>query len=147
MRIKKRGERRCQKAGSSGQANPLQPLGDSVMGCVNHEFDIDCSDMTKHQARRVSPHVGLKAFGYVAEKQAPFMAVQIKRGAWCYRNFGWRADVTVMTCNMKQLCVARDGDVGTEKIFGFGAMVGDRHMSAGAIGICLGHHDGRMNDL
>ena len=48
---------------------------------VNQEFDVDCSGMAEHQAGRVGTHVGFQTFGNVAEKQAPFMAVQVKRGA------------------------------------------------------------------
>ena len=75
------------------------------------------------------------------------MAVKVKCGARRNRHFGWRADVMFMTCDTKQPRIARDGDVSAEKIFGFGTVVGDRHMGAGAIGICLRHHDSGMQDF
>jgi hypothetical protein len=118
-----------------------------MVGCVNHEFDIDCSSMPEHQAGRVSPHVGLKTLWNVAEKQAPFAAVQIKRGARRYRYFQWRADTRAMACHMKKPSAARNRNVRTKEIFDFRTMVYDRHVGARAVRIRLWHHDGGMNDF
>jgi hypothetical protein len=48
---------------------------------------------------------------------------------------------------MQKSRCTRHGDFGTEEIFSFGSVIGNRHMGAGAIGISLWHHDGRMNNF
>ena len=53
----------------------------------------------------------------------------------------------LVICDTKQPRIACDGDIGTEKIFGFRTMVDDSYMDASAIRVCLRHHDGGMHDL
>lgn len=83
----------------------------------------------------------------VTEKQTPFVTVQIERGTRRYGHGGWCADIMVMIGDMDKLGVLRDCNDGTEKIFGFMAVIDDCHMGASAVGICLRHHDGRMHNF